>query len=415
MNVSASMPSFTSISSTFYPATTSSSAYAGSPPKTGSPVSKRRRQSSALSDRQSSVLDGSSCSSETLPSKKGKEKEKAAPEKAKRKKANRACASCQKAHLTCDDGSFSLGLSLGEFPLRCAHAPFFFPTEQRDHVVVVYGEVSLTRALMASGKKQSTSETTTMLVRRPLVNNFQFIRCYFFPVLRHLFRQTELERRPAPTNVARLEANNSLELTNSSPSQAHPTPVIDPCLSLSFVLRLSHAATDVRLTTAPLNDTASLATLTPPTNLYDFTAPSHDFGSEAANLEYAVLSSILNVSGFDASAGLPPSMFDGRSGSTASATTPLAHAPPPQVGNQQDGTHKQQLASAAAAAAAQAQNFAFKPSTKPTVSEPPPTTGMGVMRADDVYRLVNRPYPYTEAYHHLIRHLKESCVYPRSF
>jgi hypothetical protein len=157
---------------------------------------------------------------------------------------------------------------------------------------------------------------------------------------------------------------------------------------------------------APLNDTASLAAPTPPTNLYDFTAPSHDFGSEAANLEYAVLSSILDVGGFDASAGLPPSMFDGRNGSNPPPpAAPISRAQAPQTSND-DMSQRVTVSSAAAP-----QGFAFKPSTKPTVAiEPLPTTGMGVMRAEDVYRLVNKPYPYTEAYHHLIRHLKESYV-----
>jgi hypothetical protein len=162
---------------------------------------------------------------------------------------------------------------------------------------------------------------------------------------------------------------------------------------------------------APLNDSASLAAPTPPTNLLDFTAPSHDFGSEAANLEYAVLSSILDVAGFDASAGLPPSMFDGRSGSNPPPPpAPLSHAQAQahsQSSSSLEASQRQALPFAVAP-----QGFAFKPSTKPTASiEPIPTTGMGVMRPEDVYRLVNKPYPYTEAYHHLIRHLKESYVW----
>ncbi|KAH8925037.1 hypothetical protein BT69DRAFT_1217016 [Atractiella rhizophila] len=111
-----------------------------------------------------------------------------------------------------------------------------------------------------------------------------------------------------------------------------------------------------------------------PTNtlqLYDPQSMGVQFGSEAANLEYAILSSMLGGNGFPVDFG--------------ETNDPSGYANPshPNPSN-------------------------LIPPWNAREVSPPVLSSTGVMSPQEVYRKVTKPYPYTEAYHWLIRYLKEN-------
>ena len=78
----------------------------------------------------------------------------------KKKKANRACIHCQKAHLTCDDGScFGQTYCAGFF--KCAHnVTGFFLVLQQDLVNGASSAVCQVTALRVIERRPNTSSTT---------------------------------------------------------------------------------------------------------------------------------------------------------------------------------------------------------------------------------------------------------------
>lgn len=181
--------------------------------------------------------------------------------------------------------------------------------------------------------------------------------------------------------------------------------------------------------------------------LFDPTKYSNDFDSHAANLEYAVLSSMLHGQ-------TPPS--DHNSAHTPSTSFPeFTHAQPStsHPANLFDsgpattpGTFSSSLETFFSTGPASAPlpvsdalngsssldpqhgSTQNEPSTYPypdpkrpqsahqdgdVPSWPSGTTARtpcGALRTHDVYKEVNQPYPYAQSYHDLIRHLKERCV-----
>lgn len=160
-----------------------------------------------------------------------------------------------------------------------------------------------------------------------------------------------------------------------------------------------------------------------------------DFGSHAANLEYAVLSSMLHGQTPPSehnSSNTPNSLtadFNRSFFDTPSASDPFSNtgfdkllAGTPSTSNDGLGTGNApsgpMVESRKSETPAQHGGFDFldahqpRPLSQAAPSQPPPKTPCGAMRPQDVYNRVNKPYPYAQSYHDLIRHLKERCVDP---
>ena len=191
-------------------------------------------------------------------------------------------------------------------------------------------------------------------------------------------------------------------------------------------------------------------------------APS-GFGSEQANLEYAMLSSMLNgqpspSDSGSVSAGLPdsatsfsaspfsqqpgPSNISSMSFFNSFSQIPSATSgfgqPPQSVGQSSAGPSAPAVSPFLPPQASALSNNSFKgndrsstltptfaapqgnfassqpggsqSATAVSSNEPPILSASGAMKAEDVYRRVTKPYPYARSYHELIRHLKDRYV-----
>lgn len=191
---------------------------------------------------------------------------------------------------------------------------------------------------------------------------------------------------------------------------------------------------------------------------YDSTSFANEFGSEAANLEYAILSSMLNGNGFAVdnygAADQDPRLngigngsemlIDGNGSSPLGGTLGLAgmeRAPvaSPSVSGMAGGglggyggLFDKRPGSSSATSPSGAVSFggnvmspprlqdthdlfpavaaALKPEGPETAPQAEPTSSASdtsrVMTAEEVYRNVTKPYPYAQSYHYLVRHLK---------
>ena len=77
----------------------------------------------------------------------------------KKKKANRACIHCQKAHLTCDDCSYFASTRCASFFRVCSQHDWFF-VPQQDHVSGVSSVVCQTTASRVTERRLNISSTT---------------------------------------------------------------------------------------------------------------------------------------------------------------------------------------------------------------------------------------------------------------
>ena len=195
-----------------------------------------------------------------------------------KKKTSRACGACQKAHLTCDDGQSRSSCVNGAF------SDFAFSATARPCARCV-------KKGCPDQCQDGARKKAKYLQEIPDECAFSIVLSLCAPELIRI--ATVLERRPSiptPLPIPILPAiqpagmslsrrdTRSQDLTNVvifpdsalPPPSMLPPPVDNPAPSFSF-------------------DTMPF---------YDSNAFANEFGSEAANLEYAILSSMLNGNGF---------------------------------------------------------------------------------------------------------------------
>ncbi|GAA5929257.1 uncharacterized protein JCM15063_004100 [Sporobolomyces koalae] len=304
----------------------------------------------------------------------------------RKKKAGRACAACQKAHLTCDDGRPCARCIKKGCPEDCVDGA----RKKAKYLQEVPDE------LLERGRHSQAEDTPN-------------------------FTGGQLLESPSAA-VARLsQSPNPIQQSLPSGSQAPPAssqPIFD-------------FSSTVNTSTNPSNPSAP--SFYDPNSFLDFAASTSgidhtQFGSEAANLEYAILSSMLNGNGFALDAHAPnlgggigggmTNNFDARfaqngrlggedlllgGASRAEPTTEGAKAETePQSNGGEFGGFEQD----------KQDTEMFAETAGPSVveaSRPQPVIGSGVpglMTAEESLRSVTKPYPYAQSYHFLVKHLK---------
>ncbi|GAA5925306.1 hypothetical protein JCM1841_001928 [Sporobolomyces salmonicolor] len=330
--------------------------------------------------------------------------------KEKKKKAGRACAACQKAHLTCDDGR------------PCARCI-----------------------------KKGCSEDCHDGARKKAK--------YLQEVPDELL---ERGRHPPPTgSVPPVDGVLSFSNAASPSLRDHSQPQAGPSQSPSTTLALANqpqpafdfSASEPTPAAGP-STSAAPSTTTPyydPSSFLNFSAPTPNaveqthFGSEAANLEYAILSSMLNGNGFALDAHTPNlSGGIGGGGATPGGATGAGSFDPRFA---QNGGGEEMLLGGGGAGGEQSNGngagrsggFGFggaaeggagagpDPFSSPANGTQPRDFGSGgaglsestaatrgggsgvpgLMTAEEAYRAVTKPYPYAQSYHYLVKHLKE--------
>lgn len=191
---------------------------------------------------------------------------------------------------------------------------------------------------------------------------------------------------------------------------------------------------------------------------FDSTFNANEFGSEAANLEYAILSSMLNGNGFAidnygsnqssdprltgagngdtmlinspldlGGSGAGPSTLNGNNSylnnfrpaasTTTSPNNTFVMSPRldtvqnlfPQDGAKgDDGTpnYGGQGSSGDMFGASSGDQYGSAAAAPAPAPQATPSNG-GAMTAEEAYRSVTKPYPYAQSYHYLVKHLKE--------
>jgi hypothetical protein len=187
-------------------------------------------------------------------------------------------------------------------------------------------------------------------------------------------------------------------------------------MPLSEQTEPTFSATDTNFSL--FGDTPS--SVAPHSLFHDEFAP--EFGSRAATSEYAVLSSMLNGSSSAAPNDAPSYDFlsDTRGGSpflsaTSNPSATLTSAAPSSFDYVsslqallQGGSSDSNRATTSIAPFAQSQSGGTSQTNGMTLDGAGHyRSASGAMRAEDVYRHIDKPYPYAQQYHVLIKHLKE--------
>ncbi|GAA5948524.1 hypothetical protein JCM3765_004910 [Sporobolomyces pararoseus] len=329
----------------------------------------------------------------------------------RKKKAGRACAACQKAHLTCDDGRPCKRCIKKGCPDDCVDGA----RKKAKYLQEIPDEL-LERGRQAQGEGS------------PFTNGSQL-----------LASPSAVTSKPSQSPVPPAQ---SLPSTSSAPP---PPTSSQPIFDFSSTLNTSAAGPSttsnptISSSTPAFYDTSSFLNFgsTPSGGLIDHT----QFGSEAANLEYAILSSMLNGNGFALDAHTPNlsggigatlgggtggnqnaffggAAQDGRTGGggeemllgggNRNQKTPVEPEGQQNGGgfgdfNQEKQGDTDMFSAEAGDAATSAQtNQAAERATPQSVGSGVP----GLMTAEEALRSVTKPYPYAQSYHFLVKHLK---------
>ncbi|GAA5977031.1 hypothetical protein JCM5350_007535 [Sporobolomyces pararoseus] len=332
----------------------------------------------------------------------------------RKKKAGRACAACQKAHLTCDDGRPCKRCIKKGCPDDCVDGA----RKKAKYLQEIPDEL-LERGRQAQGEGS------------PFTNGSQ------------------LHASPSATTLKPSQSpvppSQSLPSTSSAPPP--PPTSSQPIFDFSSTLNDTSAAgpsttsnPTISSSTPAFYDTSSFLNFgsTPSGGLIDHT----QFGSEAANLEYAILSSMLNGNGFALDAHTPNlsggigaslgggnqnSFFQGGGGGAQNGRTGgsgeemlLGGGSRNQknaVGEEgqqngggfgefnqekQGGDTEMFSAEAGDGTTSAQTEQATERATQQNVGSGVP----GLMTAEEALRSVTKPYPYAQSYHFLVKHLK---------
>ncbi|GAA5868122.1 hypothetical protein JCM1840_006149 [Sporobolomyces johnsonii] len=339
--------------------------------------------------------------------------------KEKKKKAGRACAACQKAHLTCDDGRpCARCVKKG-----CAEDCHDGARKKAKYLQEVPDE------LLERGRHPPPAGSAP-----PVDGVLSFSNGASPSLLDHSQPQAGPSQSPSTTLALATQPQPAFDFSASD-----PTPASGPSTSAA------------PSTTTPYYDPSSFLNFSAATpNAVEQT----QFGSEAANLEYAILSSMLNGNGFALDAHTP-NLSGGIGGGGGGGATPGgatgAGSFDPRFA--QNGAGEEMLLggggggggaggeqsngggaggsggfgfggaaeggagagadpfSSPAANGTQPLDFGSGGGAGPSESTAATTGGgsgvPGLMTAEEAYRGVTKPYPYAQSYHYLVKHLKE--------
>ncbi|GAA6044210.1 hypothetical protein JCM8097_004675 [Rhodosporidiobolus ruineniae] len=348
----------------------------------------------------------------------------------KKKKAGRACAACQKAHLTCDDSRPCARCVKKGCPEECidgARKKAKYLQEIPDELLHRHGAPPTTGAPPAGGLPSAAPSDTLGLLQPDL----------------------------SPSSAAQPQPFFDFSATvASSSAPGGSAAAYDPSSFLSFPPSTTTATTSIADPSGP-SPLTSTSALPPgagggggglgafddlPLNLdltlgLDTSSGAAAFGSEAANLEYAILSSMLNGNGFALDVPTPaggpgPSGLTGLGGmgglgggvggagmkSTADGESMLLDpsgsgangASLPQGGaGGANGTTP-----GSAPGGGGGGEYGESPASAVQGGSGAGAGGggsgvAGLLTAEEAYRSVTKPYPYAQSYHYLVKHLKE--------
>ncbi|POY75679.1 hypothetical protein BMF94_1302 [Rhodotorula taiwanensis] len=296
----------------------------------------------------------------------------------KKKKAGRACAACQKAHLTCDDARPCARCIKKGCPEECVDGA----RKKAKYLQEIPDE------LLAQGRGQTAGPNATP---SPAGMGGEQLDSGFF--------NDSPGQQPEP----------QLDHPLIAGTQGQPQPQSQPFFDFTSPLPTSAAPNSTDFAAADPSSYLSFAT----TSLL---GDSTQFGSEAAGFEYAILNAMLNGNGFAVDQNATSSLMSGPNGPGGilagshrnSDADPMLLDPSTggsggPAGDNPFGlgtTHSSlfnpdppQEATASSAAAGSSARTATGPSN-------------GALTAEEVYRNVTKPYPYAQSYHFLVKHLK---------
>ncbi|GAA5876072.1 hypothetical protein JCM3774_004496 [Rhodotorula dairenensis] len=306
----------------------------------------------------------------------------------KKKKAGRACAACQKAHLTCDDARPCARCVKKGCPEECVDGA----RKKAKYLQEIPDE------LLAQGRGGSAGgpagTPSPAGVGSEQIGNEQLDSGYF-------------QESPLP------QQDQQVEHPLLAGTQSQPQPQSQPFFDFTSPLPTS-AAPNTSDFTANADPSSYLSFATS-----SLLGDSTQFGSEAAGFEYAILNAMLNGNGFAVDTNATSSLLSGPSGpSGILAGVGRAGDSDPMLLDPSGGG----AGGASGDGGQHASDNPFDLSGSSLFGAPPaesngPTAnssssakkagGSGALTAEEVYRNVTKPYPYAQSYHYLVKHLKE--------
>ncbi|GAA5987829.1 hypothetical protein JCM10908_007232 [Rhodotorula pacifica] len=312
----------------------------------------------------------------------------------KKKKAGRACAACQKAHLTCDDARPCARCIKKGCPDECVDGA----RKKAKYLQEIPDELlAQGRGASVGGPAGTPSPVGVDGGNEPLASE-QIDSGYFHesPVTQQdqqvdhsLLAGTQSQ--PQTQSQPFFDFTSPLATTSAAPNTSDFTANADPSSYLSFA------------TSSLLGDSAT------------------QFGSEAAGFEYAILNAMLNGNGFAVDTNATSSLLSGPSGpSGILAGVGRNGDSDPMLLDSGSGLDGGAGGTGDGGQATSENPFNLSGSS---LFGPPPEAeadglmaanssskkagGSGALTAEEVYRNVTRPYPYAQSYHYLVKHLKE--------
>ncbi|GAA5872939.1 hypothetical protein JCM16303_006885 [Sporobolomyces ruberrimus] len=322
----------------------------------------------------------------------------------RKKKAGRACAACQKAHLTCDDGRPCKRCVKKGCPDECVDGA----RKKAKYLQEVPDEL-LERGRNPGGEGTPSFNNGGQLLESP---SAAIAKPSQSPIPPAQTLPPESTRSPLPATSSQpiFDFSSTMNATAGPSTSNAPTASTSAFYDTSSFLNFGSTSANSG-------------------GVIDHT----QFGSEAANLEYAILSSMLNGNGFaldahtpNLSGGIGASLgnsFDPRFATSQNGRMAGVNGDDMQLGGIRDGTNGNE-GTAGGGETAQGGGFDnFGPEKGDTemfsatgegnqhsaAAQKAATIGSGVpglMTAEEALRSVTKPYPYAQSYHFLVKHLK---------
>ncbi|KAJ8293550.1 Phenylalanine--tRNA ligase, mitochondrial [Rhodotorula toruloides] len=304
----------------------------------------------------------------------------------KKKKAGRACAACQKAHLTCDDARPCARCVKKGCPEDCVDGA----RKKAKYLQEIPDELLERGRQHPPGTGPPTATTPVPAAAPSLPQQTEpnfFQGSPTFSAAEAGPSQPMLAGVSQPTLTTEPQPQPFFDFSSAPPvPSTSAAAAYDPSSFFSFPS--ISAAT-------PTATSISLA------NLFN---DSTQFGSEAAGFEYAILNAMLNGNGFATDTNTQPAL-GGINGA--------------DEGFKQGREDPMLLDASAAGGGAAGPSLIDGEGIAPNGAGKPFGDGMdgaygpakvqqpGVLTAEEAYRSVTKPYPYAQSYHFLVKHLKE--------
>ncbi|BGP25222.1 Transcriptional regulator of nonfermentable carbon utilization [Rhodotorula toruloides] len=346
----------------------------------GTPGGSSKEKGKAKADGEKAVAGGKKASG-----KGGKRGQQVGPDGKpvpKKKKAGRACAACQKAHLTCDDARPCARCVKKGCPEDCVDGA----RKKAKYLQEIPDEL-LERGRQhppGTGPPAATTPVPTGAPSLPQQTEPNFFQgSPTFSAAEAGPSQPMLAGVSQPTLTTEPQSQPFFDFSSAPPVPSTSAPAAyDPSSFFSF---------------PSISAATPTATSTSLANLFN---DSTQFGSEAAGFEYAILNAMLNGNGFATDTNTKPALVGmngvdegfkqgredpmlldsgvaGPSLAAGEGVTPNGMAGTP-FGDATDGAYGN------------------------TKAQQP-----GALTGEEAYRSVTKPYPYAQSYHFLVKHLKE--------